>query len=298
MTTLMQTLPMILIFLIGLVMRRNNILSVRDGEALLKLVFNVTAPALFIASISELHIGHDLLLLPVLSVVMFFGMYLIALGTGKLLKLPRASFGTFLLGASIMNIGFVLPFFVAVYGIKEAGRISFLDLGNALVVFTFGYALAARMGQNEVQQKMHSKILGSPPIIAIFVGLLLNVLHIPVPEPIMNTCNMLGMATLPLGMLSLGMFFNPRLSNLPVTFMAVSIRMLLGFGLGCLMVQALGLTGINRTMLLLAASAPAGTNTLTFSVLEKLDTELASSIVSLSIFLGLLVAPLILMLGQ
>ncbi|GEM45776.1 AEC family transporter [Deinococcus cellulosilyticus] len=295
MATFYNVLPMILIFLVGVIIRRTGILALRDGEALLKVVFNITAPALFIASVSQLKIGPDVLMLPPLGITMFFGIYLLALPIGKLLRLPRPTLGTFLLGSSIMNVTFVLPFFVAVYGIQEAGRISFLDLGNALVVFTFGYALACRMGENQKRGNMAARILTSPPIIGIIIGLVLNLFSLHPPAPIMNTLTMVGTATLPMVMLALGMYFSPKVRNLPVTFIAVSLRMLLGFGLGLLLANLLGLTGINRMLLLLTASAPAGTNTLTFSVLEKLDTELASSIVSMSILSGLVVIPLILL---
>ncbi|GGJ50510.1 transporter [Deinococcus roseus] len=296
MSTFFNILPMLLIFLIGVIIRRTGILSIRDAEALLKVVFNVTAPALFIASVSQLKIGHDILLLPPLGIAMFFGIYLLALPLGKLLKLPRPTLGTFLLGSSIMNVTFVLPFFVAVYGIQEAGRISFLDLGNALVVFTFGYALACKMGENARSGNMAGRILTSPPIIGIVIGLVINLFSLHPPDPIMNTLTMLGTATLPMVMLALGMYYSPRIRNLPVTFLAIGLRMLVGFGLGLLLAQVLGLTGINRVLLLLTASAPAGTNTLTFSVLEKLDTELAASIVSTSILMGLVLVPVILML--
>jgi predicted permease len=76
--------------------------------------------------------------------------------------------------------------------------------------------------------------------------------------------------------------------------LAVLIRVGIGFSLGFLFVYLLDLKGLSRTVVLILSSAPSGINTLVFSSMEELDNELAASIVSYSVFVGMFLVPLLL----
>jgi malate permease and related proteins len=67
----------------------------------------------------------------------------------------------------------------------------------------------------------------------------------------------------------------------------------LGMFLGLLLIYLFGLDGITRYVVILATATPIGYNTLTFSSIEKLDTEFAAALISVSILISMIYIPAI-----
>ncbi len=82
---------------------------------------------------------------------------------------------------------------------------------------------------------------------------------------------MVGEMTAPLVMISLGIYFNPEVVRVRATVVSVSTRMLLGLLAGLTLSSLFGLDGMNRTVALVACSAPLGFTTLTFSAIKGLE---------------------------
>lgn len=99
----------------------------------------------------------------------------------------------------------------------------------------------------------------------------------------------------PLFMIALGVFFEPKIVNLPPTLTAISIRMVIGTFVGIFLATIFGLSGIDKQILILLAASPIGINTITFASLENLDKELAASIVSVGLLIGLIVTPILML---
>ncbi len=94
-------------------------------------------------------------------------------------------------------------------------------------------------------------------------------------------------------MLSLGIYFSPKLVKIFPLISAIVIRMLFGLLLGFFFVELLNLEGLTRLIILIGSAAPVGYNTLTFSSLENLDKEFAASLVSFSILIGIVFIPIL-----
>jgi hypothetical protein len=75
--------------------------------------------------------------------------------------------------------------------------------------------------------------------------------------------------------------------------LTLAIRVGAGLCLGILIASLLGLQGLPFIVVTLCAAAPVGFNALTYASLAKLDTELASNAVSISILLGVIYIPLL-----
>lgn len=291
-----KILPVILIFALGYVLKRLRVLKKEDGDLLLKLVFYVSVPALVLLSISKIEITKELFYLPVIPVLIIFLIFAVSYFVGKLLRLPRKTFGTYLVGTLIMNIGFTLPFFIAAYGNEGLARASMFDFGNGLLTLTFVYFLACKYGNDHIHHKtLIKKFVLLPPIWALLIGLVLSLTKTQIPGITSNFLQTLGNLTTPLIMLSLGVYFSPKIVRLFPLSMAVITRMGLGLLLGLLFVALFHLDGLNRLVVIIGAAAPIGYNTLVFSSLEDLDKEFAASIVSASILLGMIFIPFLIL---
>jgi len=293
---LLKIIPVILVLAVGHLLKRFRVVKMEDGDLFLRLVFYIALPCLILSSVSNIDLHSDLLFLPLAAATIIFAVAPIAFVVGRLFHLPRPTLGTFIIGATIMNTGFLLPFFASVYGSEGVVRSSLFDLGNGFLTFTFVYFLAYRFGSpgDTKGKSLLKKFLISPPLWAFILGLLLNITHTPLPALATNFFQLLGGMALPLILLSLGIYFKPTTYKLNAALAATTLRMGLGFLLGLLFVTIFNIEGLNRTFILIASAAPVGYNTLTFSSLEKLDKEFAASLVSLSLLLGLILVPILL----
>ena len=134
-----KIIPLILAFFVGIIFKALKLLSKDDAPVLLKLVLTVTLPALTIIAISNVALVADMIYIPFLAIGVVFIMYFLSLLVGKLIPMPRATFGSFMVGTMIMNTAYSLPFFAAAFGNEGLARASLFDIGNTMMIFTFTY---------------------------------------------------------------------------------------------------------------------------------------------------------------
>lgn len=286
----------ILIFLLGYLLKRGRILKREDGELFLKLVFYIVLPALYLVSIPSIKLVPSLFYLPLVVPFIVFLTFLVSFGVGKLLKLQKTSFGVFLISTMIMNTGVVLPFLLVSYGNPGLVRLSLLDAANALFTFSFIYFIACKYGEGEKSNRLIiQKVLLAPPIWATLIGLGLNITGIKLPFFATNFLQTIGNLATPLIMLALGTYFTFKVTRLSHVIPAIIIRYGFGLALGCIFAGLFHLEGLTKVVAIVSAGAPIGYNTLTFSSLEHLDIDFAASIISVSMLLGIIIVPLLLL---
>ncbi len=287
-----KIIPLILSFFLGVLFKQIKLLKRDDAPVLLRFVLSVSLPALTILSISRARLESDMILIPISAMLVVFAMYGISSITGKALKLPKTTFGSFLVGTMIMNTSYALPFFLAKYDNEGLVRASLFDMGNTFLIFTFTYYNAIKYGDNSKSDKIEwNKFLKLPPLWAMVVAFGLKALHWELPQVSVEFLNLIGLPTTPLIMIALGLYFEPRLKNLGKALIAIFIRMGLGLGLGLLLATVFGLEGITRTVVIVTSATPIGFNTLIFANLENMDREFAATMVSLSILIALFYLP-------
>jgi predicted permease len=125
------------------------------------------------------------------------------------------------------------------------------------------------------------------PLWAILTSVIMNIAGVQLTGPLLNFAKITGDLTIPLLLISVGVFFEPKLSYFKVSLIAITIRMGLGMLLGLGLVHLFELEGITRYVAILATATPMGYNVLTFSSIENLDKEFAADLVSTSILIAL-----------
>lgn len=287
---LFKLIPVVAIFLIGIVLKATKVLRKEDGDVILKIVFYLTLPALIIKSISGVEITTDFIIFPFISTVTIMIMFGLAMLANRFFDLPKKSMGVFIISLMILNIGFTLPFVQAAYGYEGLARVTLFDFMNGVLIFTLAYYLACRFGGASGSKTMIRKFLVSVPLWSLVVSILMNLFSISLPERLEVPFGAVGDMTGPLLILSLGVFFNPKLVRAPYLFTAVAVRAIGGLLIGLFFCTWLHIEGIDRSIILIGTSAPVGFNVLVFSSLENLDKEFAASIVSYSILVGIAMA--------
>ncbi|MFZ5519290.1 MAG: AEC family transporter [Candidatus Zhuqueibacterota bacterium] len=292
---LVKIIPILLIFFLGMLLKQVRLFNKEDGDRFLSLVFHVSLPALILPSVMNIALSLEFIFLPICAIAIIFGTYAVALLVSRHFQLERKSLAVFLVGSTIVNTGFTLPFFIAVYGKEGLARASMFDLGNGFLVFTFIYYLALKYSSRSSGRRIPvHKFFLLPPLWALAIAILLNVLHVQLPAIASNLLGTLGNLTTPLIMLSLGIYFKWNVVNFKAMTSVIFIRMGVGLLLGFILVSIFHLEQVSRMVVLINAASPVGYNTLIYASMEDLDTEFAASLVSISILLGLLYTPLLL----
>lgn len=293
--TTLQILPLILLFLTGFGLKKARFLKVDDGGTLLKLIFYVGAPALIFLSIIKVQLNTSLLLMCLIAPCIV-GLTLIfssLLRRSILRKISPKTYGVIIIGASIMNLGFMLPFVEKLYGAEGVARLAVIDVTNGILTFSLLYAIAASLGNEKPNTSfILKKLLISPPLWAVILALVYKSIGAVPPTIVSDTLGLAAQLVAPVILIALGLKFTPRIKRPKLLVFPILLRFGLGFAVGILFIKTLGLTGLNAQIVLLAAIAPIGFNSITFAELEDLDTEFAASQVSIALLFSIITLPL------
>lgn len=289
-----NTIPLIAAFFLGIFAKKVKFLSKDDAPILLKFVLSVSLPALAIQAIYNVELHANMLLIPLLAMGIVMVMYGLGHLANVFLKLPKRTFGSFLIGVMIMNTAYALPFFHTFFGDEGLARASLFDFGNSFMIFTFSYYNAIKYGGKEDKDKIEwKKFLRLPPLYAMAIAFIIKFSGYVIPSVAMDFLSMTGSPTTPLVMVSLGLYFEPKINNLGKAFLAIFIRMVLGLFVGWGISLLFNLQGLTATAVTVGASLPIGFNTLIFADLEDLDREFAATMVSFSMIIALFSLPLL-----
>lgn len=293
-----QTLPILSLVAVGFLLKQVGILRTGDNQVLARLIINITLPAVIFLSIAQARVTPAMMaLLGFCGVVVSLGLGLTTIALTNYLHLERQIAGVIILASMIINIGFFLfPVFLTVYGQEGTSRLAAFDLGNSIVAHSYGFYIATRYGNRPPVGLWNSirRVLALPVLWAVMLGLVVNLLHIPIASFLLNMLQPLAVANIPLAMLTLGAFIQLRFTNLSLMGLAVALRMGGGYLLGQLCVHFAHLEGLDRVAVSLGSAMPVGMAVMVYSVSEGLDTEFAAGTISLSILVGLAIMPVLL----
>ena len=292
--TLLLLLPVIIGIVAGFSLRRLGMVDHGDGETLFKLVFYVFLPALIFTSLSTVRLSGQFLVFPLSAAAVIVAGYLAARLLAARARFDPVQAAVLVTGCMIVNSGFALPFVVALYGQEGVARIAAFDAVNTTVSFTWAYYTAARRNpRHRGGLLLVGRLAKSPALYAIIAGLLVNLAGVQVPATITDAAARFGSATTVLIPVGIGILFDPLGGSLRKAALIVATRLTTGVAVASVIVLAFGLSGMDRTVVLLCGVAPLAFSVVTFASLESLDVRLATSALSLSLVTGLLLSLLI-----
>jgi len=193
---------------------------------------------------------------------------------------------------SLMNtVNIPFPIIYLAYGTEGLVSATLYYIPNIVLLYSFGvYFMSGKDWKGNVKE-----VLRQPVVYVTFLGLTFNFLKVPVPHLVMNSLDFISMMTIPLVLIVLGYNMSKvRATSFPTTLLASFLRIGVGFGLGLLMAWALGLTGIDRLVVILVASMPAAASTSILATKYNNEAEIVSSVVFLTTLASIGVIPVLL----
>ena len=220
------------------------------------------------------------------------GVLLIFTGVGLLIRLYFFLTGLrsrgFALPTLFMNAGNMgIPLAWFAFGEEGMQRATLMFVIITFLQYSLGiYILNGRGNWTE--------IFRLPLIYAAIAGLTVNLAQLKIPELLLQPVIMLGQATIPIMLISLGYrLYQVESLQLGHALGGALLRILGGFAAANIAVNLIGAEGVNRQVLLLYGALPAAVINFILTEKYRQDPGLAASIVVLSTFISVLTIPLV-----
>lgn len=290
-------LPIFIYFLIGVLLRRNGVATGEHAGFMFRVIFLVTLPALVFTSVSGADLEPATALLPTGAFLINVVCAAVAATIVRFRRLEAPQAGAVVVSASIMNMGYMLPFILAALGEDALATAILFDAGNAIFVATMSYPIAQYYGHHKARFSAASfrRVLLSPMFIAIVAALIFNLTGWNTASVVGRTLGPLGLATMPLMLLAVGMSFGDFATHIIDAIVAVALRMIGGGLLGWLLVTIFGFSGTTAVAVIVSAAAPVGATAAAFAAISDLDRDIAVNAISISALAGLATSSLLLL---
>ena len=282
-TPLSSVIPVFLLIAVGFVFAHWKKISL---ASITEIIVYLATPCLVFTSLASkpLSAGD----IPVL----FSGALLMFAGVGLLIRLYFAiwkfSSRGFALPALFMNAGNMgIPLALFAFGVPGMQRATLLFV----IITSFQYSLGIYILSGPGNWR---EIFRLPLLYATIAGLSFNLGQIKIPELLFQPLAMLGQATIPLMLVSLGYRLHDiRSLQWGHAVGGALLRIFGGFAAANVAAQLIGADGVNRQVLLLYGCLPAAV--INFVLTEKYgqDPDLAASIVVLSTLASVVTIPLV-----
>lgn len=261
-------LPVFLVAGAGYMLAR---LTALDGRTLGRVIFNLGSPSLVFRSLYTMDISTTVLqqfLILVLAVYVITGLAGWLAGSDQ--ARPRRAALT--IASAVSNNGNMgLP--ITLFALGEAGLVmaTVYYAVSALLTNTLGVFVASS-GSAPLGKALRQS-LRAPVLYATILGIALNRLAVPVPDPLYRAVDLLAGAAVPMMLVLLGIQLSVTPFNREQTVVWRSLAIRLGASplVAVALCQWMGISGIERQVMILQASMP------TAVVATVLATEFAAA---------------------
>jgi malate permease and related proteins len=286
--TVLKLLPALLGIAFGIALRWHGVADQRDADFMFRMIVNIFLPALAFTALSRVEIDRGLVIFPLAAVGTMSVGYLVGRFVGAKGPFTRTEAAVVICCCMPVNTGFMLPFVQGLYGADGVARIAAFDAVNTTLTFTWTAYVAARANPRHAGGTlMLKRFATSPPLYAIAAGLCVSAFDLPVPPAIGEPIAAIGALTGILMAIGVGIRFEPPGRGLGKAALVLSGRLVSAVVVAVALVLVFGLTGADRTVLLLLAVAPTPFIITAFATMENLDVRLAVNTLSLSMILSL-----------
>lgn len=278
-TFLNPIFPVFAIMLVGIIFAKRGLFDVSAAQAINKFVFYVAVPGLLFSLLSSAPFGQ--VDYQVLVLYFFTEIFVFTLGFAVAKLFFNCSMGeSILLGMAssfVNHVFFILPIATILYGEQSVIPITAIIVIDTTVIFggtIIGLEFASHRGESRL--KVARSFIRNPVLMAIGVGLAVNVLGLDVHAGIGTFTAFAGRAAAPAALFSLGIIlagtriFHADLPALAVTVLKIFLHPLLAW----LLFSRLGhIDQIWRDPAILVAAGPCGAMPFVLAMQYKIKAE-------------------------
>ena len=204
---ILSSLAMIFIMIIpGIFFRKRNILTVEQNGAVNSIVVNLTWPCLVIDAMQiefSVQTLRDTGYILIACLAIFAVLLLFSIPVIRLMRLTKTKQYLTMFMLLFGNTGFIgIPVIKALYGTEALFFAAIVEFINDILLFTVGVLLIQMSAGAD--PRINLKELVSPGLVGVIIGLVLFLMDFRLPSVLGGSIEMIGNATTPLTMFSIG----------------------------------------------------------------------------------------------
>ncbi|WP_367295318.1 AEC family transporter [Levilactobacillus yonginensis] len=293
---------------LGYVLSRRGWFDDQAPKLIARLVTQIALPAYMISTITAKFSAVTLkrtlpdLRFPIISMLIMFGLSMIAFHLFRIHPQHRGLFESMFLNSNTVFVG--LPVNEALFGPKSLPFVLVYYMANTTFFWTLGVYLIQRDGQGKAIFNLKDTLqkIFSPPLLGFIVGVLLVLLNIQLPDWIMKDFQYIGGLTIPLSMIFIGTAIaGAGLQNIRFNRDSWGIlfgRFIVAPTLMACLVLPLPLPILMKQVFILQAAMPVMTNAPVVAKLYRADADYAAIMVTETTLLSLVVIPILMVIVQ
>lgn len=285
-------LPIFSMLALGFLLGRIGKVSRQEATAINRIAFLVLQPALIFPLINGLRWSEfrvdAIALYAACQAILFTVSYLIA---RRILR--RDPLEAWLLAMATIFVNtllYIWPISFLIYGETAALPITGLVAWDASFTFAFFIVTTDLMANRQASPAQSlRRVAANPVLIAIGLGVLTNVLNIPMPEPIRTAMHFAGAGASPLTLFALGVILSGHALLPSPTIITMTALKLIAFPVLVFLALHLGQRPPAwNTLLVLAAAGPSGAMAFALAMLHGVRTDQIAPIIIWTSALSLL----------
>jgi malate permease and related proteins len=280
----------IIIISLGYLLKRFNIIKESDGEAISRIVFNLTLPCLIMISFNNIKIDFSLIFIMINGFV--YGIFLAFLGFLAFKKESRKIKGMMMMIVPGFNIGlFAYPLVEGIWGQEGIKYFGMFDMGNALIVFGLTYLIGSFYSSDKNTFELKQvvvKMSRSIPLLTYIAICVISMIGLQLPTVILDVAGVISKANMPLSLVLLGIFLDFSLdkSYFKKIIKYLTLRYIVGLSIGVLSFFVLPFDNMFRYTILLALILPMSFSALIYAVQFNYDKKLIGTVSNLTILIS------------
>ena len=197
------------ISLIGYAANKIKWLPIESTRPLSMLLVNISSPCLILYSMSQQELNESTVVsvtqVAVLTLLAFLAVTILSLLTVKIMEVPATDRGVYRALLVMTNNGFMgYPLALAVFGEKGLFLMIIANSISTIYYYSVGVVLLMSGREERLDLKTALKSIVSIPVIASLIGFMIFIFGIPIPELLADFLNTVGVMTIPLSMLVIG----------------------------------------------------------------------------------------------
>ena len=284
---------------LGYALKQRDFLPEAMWQSLSPLCYRVLFPALLFNLMSQADLGA-VSMVPFLATIAGGSVIIVgfALLAGRAIAMNGPALSSLVQGSLRQNSFLVLSILQGTFGVAAlqlgAIAIAFLvPISNIVAVIAI-LMLGRKAERRDMKRAILAEIARNPLLVALLIGVLVNILNVPVPAFISQAAALVGAGALPLLLLSIGasLKFSTIGGNAAPLVLALLAKFLV-FPLALVAIGiAMGLDPLALAVLAAVGAAPTASSTYTLAMELGGDAKLMAEILSLQTVAAMLSMPL------
>lgn len=289
-------LPVLLVFITGYIGQRILNFDIRNISTL---TLYVMSPILAFRTFYQTPLNNDYMYIALFAVLLCLALFIVTFIVTKIIRTDRSETSAVMLGAVFMNSGnYGAPVALFAFGQEGFHVAVIIMVIHSLFMNTLGIFFASSGSPDSPSLRNSLKSVYRMPVLwGAILGLILQLMHIPIHYSIMNGVDLISDASIPVVMLILGMQL-AVISRKKVNYTAMGattvIRIVLSPLIATAILAFMPLPTVVKSVLILQAAMPAAANTTMLALQFNTKPDLVSFTTLVTTVLSVISIPIVL----